>query len=62
MSGIENFWGDWQHNSADNRPASYTARKTFIYSCGGCGQGLKGGPGEPWPRYCSQGHRNDNAE
>jgi hypothetical protein len=62
MSGLENFWGDWQHKSDDMRPSEYTARMAVLFSCGKCGIGLKGGPKEPWPRYCEQGHRNGRPE
>ena len=56
---IENFWGDWQHNSADSRPASYTANKILTYHCGKCGLQIKR---DGWPQYCAQGHKNERPE
>jgi hypothetical protein len=59
---IENFWGDWQHSSDDNKPASYHARIAILFSCGKCGIGLQGGSKEGWPRFCAQGHKNERPE
>lgn len=57
-SSLSDFW----HSSDDHRPAGYTARSVLLYSCGGCGRGLEGGPKAAWPRYCSLGHKNERPE
>jgi hypothetical protein len=56
MSGLENFWGDWQHKSDDSRPAIVIASLIYTAHCGECGIQLDK---SRLPSNCDRGHPND---